>query len=347
MKKIFVLIGLMSLIFGIVFTGCTEQISPEQIAKKMEEKYNSIEDMSGKMVMTIDVQGKSETMYYNYKYKKPNKYVYENDEILMISDGKTMYVYNKKQNQYTKTDVFPQDDVDYYGSVIKTKIVKDMLNIYDIELLGSEKVSDKDCYILKLTSKNKTGVAAPKNMKIWVDKEYWQPLKIEMSEDEFKIVVEYRDVKFNTGISDDEFKFTPPKDAKSLKDTATIEEYKMPKEMTIEEAQKEIEFKILVPKYTAGYGFKSAIVNNQTTDKIVILQYLKDSKPLMIVELKKENKTEIPNAEKVKIAGIEGEYIESIGSKMLAFNKDGIRVMIMGQIDKDELIKIAESMIEN
>jgi outer membrane lipoprotein-sorting protein len=336
MKKIFALVGLITLTFGIFFAGCTEQMSADEIAKKMEEKYDSINDMSCKMVMTMNVQGNFETISYDYKYKKPNKYYMESDDSIIVSDGNTMYVYDKKQNTYMKIDAPPKQKGDYGA------LIKNMFDLYDIEYVGDEKVSDRDCYVLKLNPKNKTGsiVVSGGALKMWVDKEYWQPLKIEMNGDGFSSTIEYQNVKYNVGLSDDVFKFTPPKDAKLI-------ENGIPKEMTIEDAQKEVPFKILVPKYTAGYEFKSAIPNEQNGVESVILQYVNtdENDAIVIIESNSKNSNSIPNAEKVKIGNIDGEYAKSMGGSMLSFKKDGIVVVIIGNLEKEELIKIGESMI--
>ena len=335
MKKIFALIGLITLTFGIFFAGCTEQMSADEIAKTMEEKYDSINDMSCKMVMTMNVQGNSKTVSYDYKYKKPNKYYMDCDNSTIVSDGKTMYVYDKKQNTYMKIDAPPQQNGDYGA------LIKDMFDLYDIEYAGNEKVSDIECCVLKLTPKNKTGsmVVNAGALKMWVDKEYWQPLKIEMNGDGFSSTIEYQNVKYNTGLSDDVFKFTPPKDAKLI-------ENGMPKEMTIEDAQKEVPFKILYPEYTAGYKFKSAIPNKQNGVEYIILQYVNtENDAIVVIESNSKNSNSIPNAEKVKIGNIEGEYAKSISGGMLSFKKDDIVVVIMGNLEKEELIKMAESII--
>ena len=335
MKKIFVLMGLITLTFGIFFAGCTEQMSADQIAKKMEEKYNSITDMSCKMVMTTNIQDNSKSIIYAYKYKKPNKVYMENNDTIMVSDGKTIYVYDKKQNTYMKIDAPPQQNWDYGA------LIKNMFDLYDIKYVGDEKVSNRDCYVLELTPKNKTGNMAVNMgaLKMWVDKEYWQPLKIEMNGKGFSSIIEYQDVRYNIGIGDDAFKFAPPKDAKLI-------ENNMPKEMTIEDAQKEVSFNTLVPKYTAGYEFKSATPNKYGGEESVILQYAKDENHVIVImESNSGNNNNMPNAEKVKIGDIEGEYIKSIGGSVLSFKKDGVVVAIVGNLEKEELIKIAESMI--
>ncbi|HID43354.1 MAG TPA: DUF4367 domain-containing protein, partial [Archaeoglobaceae archaeon] len=52
----------------------------------------------------------------------------------------------------------------------------------------------------------------------------------------------------------------------------------------------------------------------------------------------------MPNATKVKIKDREAEIVEIFGVRMLRFS-DGIQVVISGKLSKEELIRIAESMI--
>lgn len=59
------LIVVVAIIVGVMFAGCVEDMSPEQIAKEMQEKQDSIEDIA----MTISYS---------------NSYIFEDDEIIEI-----------------------------------------------------------------------------------------------------------------------------------------------------------------------------------------------------------------------------------------------------------------------
>ncbi|ABR55720.1 conserved hypothetical protein [Methanococcus aeolicus Nankai-3] len=331
LNKSICIIGVVALIFGICFAGCIgeQQMSADQISQKMQEKYDSINDMSCNMVMTVDVNGKPEKIEYTYKYKKPNKSFIENDEFLMASDGKTFYMYDKNKNEYMTMDA-PKQQNNNYGEMIKS-----ILEMYNPEYVGEEKISNGDCYILKLTTKNKTGTIASStgNMKIWVDKEYWQPIKIEFNGG----TIEYQNVKYNTGLDDSIFTITPPKGAKLMNNN-------IPKKMTIEEAQKQVSFTILIPKYTGDYEFNNAMVAGNGNNQIISITYTKGINGFVIME-DNSKPIDLPNSEKVMIGDIEAQYIKNMGANMLTFNKDGVNIVISGTLDKEELIKIAKSMI--
>lgn len=127
------------------------------------------------------IKGKKEVAEYDYVFKKPNKMRMYNKEtgILVVSNGEKMWIYDEKKNEVVVMDVgkYKQVNPDY------GQLVKDMLKRYDVKLLGSEKVAGRDCYVVQLIPKNNKEVEA----KMWVDKEFWCPLKIEYSLGDFGI----------------------------------------------------------------------------------------------------------------------------------------------------------------
>jgi hypothetical protein len=213
-----------------------------------------------------------------------------------------------------------------------------MLKNFNVSYLGEEHYNGRKCYVLELIPKENP----EEKMKIYVDEEYWQPLKIEMD----GITIEYKNVKFNVDIPDERFKFTPPEGAKLMSSG------KMAMSKDIDEVQKDVSFKILVPKYTAGLKLQNAMATKQKINgedvETVILSYgdngelaiaeSKDNEPLMIPE-NDSNAITLKNEVKALIS-------DSGDMEMLIFQYNGIKVMIMGKLDKDELIKIANSMIE-
>ncbi|XRP97707.1 LolA family protein [Methanocaldococcus sp. 16A] len=321
------------LVLGIIFAGCTQQMNADEIAKKMQEKYESINTMEGNLVMTLNVNGKVKTIEYSYAFKKPNKYYMENDDVLIVSDGKTMYIYDKKSNKYMKTEIKGEENPynPDYG-----KFIKEMLKEYDVKYLGEENYDNKKCYVLELIPKKDSTI----KMKIYVDENYWQPLKIESKD----MVIEYKNVKFNVDIPDSKFSFTPPKGAE------LIGSGKVATSTNINEIQKDVSFKILIPKYTANLKLQKANSAKQNMNgeefEMVSLVY-GETGELMIMEMKDMgNQTNIGNNKITLNNGVNATIYESYGYTSLTFSYNGVRVGIMSKLNKDEVIKIANSMIE-
>ncbi|WP_202320265.1 DUF4367 domain-containing protein [Archaeoglobus neptunius] len=309
--------------------GCTQTgvMSAEDIAKKLEEKYENIQDFKGTMVISAEGKAGKFEMTYEYVFKKPNKARMYSKEmgLLTITNGSKTWIYDMKNNEVTVLDTGIQQAEPDYG-----KYIKNMLDRYNVEFLGISKVSGRDCYKLRLTPKN--GTATP--TVLYVDKEHWYPLRIEMEFMGIKSVIEYRDVEFNTGVNDSLFEFTPPKGAR----IKTGEDFGISYFDTVGEAQKHVNFTILVPSYTASFELKKVSVIGNST---VTLMY--GDGGLVLTETTRKMPIS-GNYEEIDINGNKGYYTEIAGSGLLVFEKDGLTITISGTITKEELTKVAESL---
>ena len=222
-----------------------------------------------------------------------------------------------------------------------------MMDESDFSLAGVEKVDGRTTYVIDMSPKDESDLGMFGDMKVWIDEETWMPLKMEMKDANGNPMysAEYRNFQINTGISDEEFQFEIPEDAK----VQTMEEMMLPQEMTLEEAQEEATFDILVPSYLPeGYEFDNAMVI-QGFIETVSLTYHNGDERLGISELVFEDEPQtspiMNNAEVVSINGVEGKLVSIYGdSKMLQWEIGNIQLTLSGSLDKEELIQIAESM---
>ncbi len=141
---------LVLLALGIFLMGCT-QMSAEDIAKKVEERYNAIKDMKGTVLVITDFNGKKKVEEIRFVMKKPDKYWSDSANYTTVSDGKTMWIYDKNKNEVIKISLPKEKSKFDYGIIIK-----DLLKDNEIKLLGSDKVSGRDCYVIEVIPKNKT-----------------------------------------------------------------------------------------------------------------------------------------------------------------------------------------------
>ena len=320
------------LLVATLIAGCA-QMSAEDIAKKMEEKYKAIKDMKGEMVTTVYVQGKKIVRVTKFAMKKPDKFWSDSENYTIVSNGTVMWIYDKKKNIVTETKLPKTNRPKFdYG-----ELIKDLMSKNNVKLLGSEKVYGRDCYVIEATPKNRTFYV---KQKLWIDKEYWYPLKIESDCGLFKTTIEYKDMKFNTGIPDSFFNFKPPEGVKVVEKKVML-----PKKLTMEEAQKRVNFTIITPRYTAGYKFEYAYVFKYDGNEEVILHYSKDGQKLTVVESRGYHHTYLPNATKVNINGTTVEISNMFGINIARFCKGNISITISAKLPKDELISIVESMI--
>lgn len=201
-------------------SGCTEKdLSAEDIATRMLEKQESIQDYSYTMHTTYYVGEKAVESEFKTIYKKPHmikNFIQEpgkEEETLVLSDEEFRWTYAPDTNTVMKTKLpkTPEPTESDYLNLIRIT-----LNDTNVSLLGLEEIDSREIYLLKAVPKETEENAAQYDMKIWIDKETWMPLKYDLYDSRGNLTVrtEIYDLKVNTGIPDSEFKFKIPKGAK-------------------------------------------------------------------------------------------------------------------------------------
>ena len=347
-RLLFMLLLISSAIFS---AGCVdEDLSAKQIAENMQQKQDGIEDYSYTMYMTMEFGDQNMVTQADMMYKKPNKFKAVQKQpaemagSVSVSDGETMWMYNPQQNTVMimeMPDMPEQNENDYL------QIIEMMLNESDFSLAGVENFDGRTTYVIEMSPKDESDLGMFGDMKVWVDKETWMPLKMDMKDADGNLMysAEYRNFQINTGISDDEFQFEVPEGI----EVQTMEEMMLPQTMTLEEAQEETTFDILVPSYLPdGYEFDNVMVI-QGFVETVSLTYRNGDERFGLSETVFEDEPQaspiMNNAEVIIINGVEGKLVSIYGdSKMLQWEIGNIQLTLSGSLDKEELIQIAESM---
>ena len=264
MNKMIVIISIFAIISTVLFAGCVE-MSAEQIASEMQKKMENIKDYKGTIYTKMSFEGFSRESESDFKYSMPDKSwskttTGDGEGDISVFNGTTMWLYNSTKNEVTIMDI-PKRETDKPDQVDYVKIVKNMLEQNDVQMSGSEKIDGRETFILEMMPKNKTQEAFMFKQKLWVDKETWMPLRMETYDKDGKLIMsmEYRNVEFNTGIPDSEFEFKIPDGAKVV-----TREMTLPKEVTLDEARKSVNFSVAVPTYLPeGY----------ILDKVTVFKY--------------------------------------------------------------------------
>jgi len=360
-KKMLFLLTLV--ILALFASGCTEkELSAEEIAARMLEKQGSIEDYSYTMHMTSYIGEKVVESEFKTMYKKPHmlkNFLQEpgkEEETLVLSDGEFRWTYALGTNTVMKTKLpeTPELTGDDYLSLIGIT-----LNDTDVSLLGTEEIEGREAYLLEMTPKG-TGEEAPAySMKVWIDKETWMELGYEMYDSSGTLTskVEIRDLKVNTGIPDSEFEFKIPEGA-TVK-TMDTEEIELPEELSLEEAKGRVGFEILIPAYLPeGCTFSHAMAYNTSETapegqayEAVILTYVKGKESISITEAVYEDQAPesaiMDSAEDISVNGKDGKYLVFGDMKILRWKIGNVNLSLTASLEKDELLKIAESIQEN
>ncbi len=356
------LLALFLIGLSIFISGCVDdELTAEQIAEKLQEKQANIEDYSATVHMTASADGQVQEIEYEVVQKMPDKsrsVVVEPDEqagIVTVCNGENVWVYDPA-NDAVITDSPESTDtsaVDYTGipAIDYTSFISGMLNESHVSIGGLERIDDRDAYIISMVQKDNSSKGGPViDGKMWIDKETWMPVKIEMARDDgYQVIVEYQNFKVNTGISDEEFEFEIPEGAN------VFDLRRRPVKMTFEEAQDISEFEMLVPSYIPeGYEPDNVQFSNDSLvtgrKESFTLIYSSEEHNIAISEYfyeegKDSSSLPMKEGEKVFVNGAEANLYAMDGdNKWLEWKTEYVTIHIRGPLDTEEIIKIAESM---
>ncbi|MCX9012043.1 MAG: DUF4367 domain-containing protein [Candidatus Methanoperedens sp.] len=341
-------LSIIALLSIVLLAGCVD-MSAEQIAEEMQKKYESIKDFRGTIVTTVTIEGRTESAEANFMYRMQDNKLRqeftkgESSGSIMVSNGTVMWLYNSTANEVAVMDVSRNDNTNNPSQSDYGKLVRDMLKRNDIRMSGSEKIGNRDTFILEIEPRNITNMTIAFKQKLWVDKEMWMPLRIETYDKDGKLMMtmEYRNVEFNTGIPDSEFEFKIPEGARVV-----TREMILPKEMTLDEARKSVNFTVIVPEYLPeGYLLDKTTVFKFGETQSLSISYKKgDEMTISIFETNQSKTVPKGKFETVKIKGIEARYIDTGYGRSLSWAWKGTDISIHGDISREELIEVAESV---
>lgn len=371
---------------ALFISGCQEhELSVEDIAEKMQEKDAEIEDYSYTMSINSSAEGETWEGEIEVICKNPGMMKThskniggEGNEILTVSDGEFSWSYMPETNTVSKIrlpEYREQTKSDYISGI------EYFLNQSEVSLLGEEELAGRPAYLLEVIPKvekekatekpAEDGEISPGPTKIWIDKELWMPLRYETYDSNGDLVqkIEILDLKINTGIPDSEFKFEVPEGAEiTTVESAPIMltgDQESSGEVPVGKIKEYAGFELLLPEYLPeGYAFSHSMSRNNEEAasnghvyETVILTYInkEEEKVMVLTEKVYEGKlTEsiiIEGTENITINGKEGSYFEEPGdpkkeTKRLSWKIGDIELSLTAPLEKEELLKIAESISE-
>ena len=197
-------------IFFVLFVVCNAYSQDAQeIIKKVQSNYNGINDAKASFSHTVKYSsGKSQTESGTILIQKENKYRIETKGQTLITDGVTSWSYSSKKKQVI-IDNYKNDGNTFSPNKYLFSYPENFYS--DVE--GSEEVSGLDCYLLKLSPRNKGNI---KSAKIWVDKNEFLIRKIYINSSESSDTYLLKKISLDSGISSSKFTFSPPSDVEVI-----------------------------------------------------------------------------------------------------------------------------------
>jgi outer membrane lipoprotein carrier protein len=174
-----------------------------RLLKNLQSSFDSLKDFSADFVQLNNGRVNIEGKFY---FKKENKLRLELKNLIIVSDGKTNWNYNKRQKKVIISNYDENDP-----SVLSLKRI-----IFDYPLKCQvTEGPDSSGNVLILKPNSNSGINAYL-IKIWVNKNN-NVKKVTIIQSSGNVLeVKFSNYKIDTGILDSKFSFTPPQGTKII-----------------------------------------------------------------------------------------------------------------------------------
>lgn len=342
----------------LMVTGCTEQpeLSANKVMNNTVENFECANDYSYSMVLTSPEYEEVNNITTNAFYESSGKgklIIEKPSEGLMyvvVNDGNTIWTYNSEHNVATRnpesvSNIFQENPLTYYT------LMEQIIENNEPELKGTETINGNKTYILEFVFESSIPEFPVDSAKFWINSEDWGPVKYELyKEGELVIGATFKNFRFDTGISNEEFEYQPPENARIVEQQRTA-----PQTVTLDDAKNSVNYELKIPSYVPDEFEFDHVQYVQDTSSVVIYYENDAMKSLLaVVQMSYEStqKPKVIGQENTTIGTTKGYYFESANSKHLKWSENNIEYTIMlneplerdNGIDKEEMIKIAESL---
>ncbi len=205
MKKILTIFALLTLTTVPSLAGTP---TASEIIKNVQENYNRTNDATIRFTQTVvyPVSKISKTITGTLFLKKGNKYRIDTDDKVIVTDGKTSWVY-LPGSQQVLIDNFRDDK----NTITPDRFLLNVPSDYFAVLLSTKKSDSGDVYTLRLTPKSDNSFIRSIRIVIKGDWTVSSAEVADMNDTRYTYTVD--SLATNTGLPDSEFKFVPPKGA--------------------------------------------------------------------------------------------------------------------------------------
>ena len=178
------------------------------IIKNVQENYNQTNDATIEFTQTVvyPLSQMAKTIKGTLYIKKVHKYRIDTDDKVIVTNGKTSWIYMPSSHQVI-IDKFRDDK----NTITPDKFLLNVPSDYYTVLISTQGSGKEATYTLRLTPKSDNSFI--RSIKIVVNGD-WTVRSAEVSDmNDTKYTYTVNNLKMNTGLSDSEFDFVPPKGA--------------------------------------------------------------------------------------------------------------------------------------
>jgi len=218
---------------------------------------------------------------------------------------------------------------------------------YEVAYLGTERVADRTAHGFQMTAV--TDAAVGLNRTLWLDAEYYYPLRSEQTvafdDRTYEISTHLEDVTFDAGLSPDAFDWTPP--ANATVDTVGFDTERFESEAALAAAAP---VSAPSPDVPEEYAFESGRVTGGNVTQVAVEYADADGETVTVSKVVTDHNESgagpgFDAGENVTVAGQDARYLVTGQSALVTWGCGDVQYSVMATgLDREGLLAVAESV---
>ncbi|SDJ85704.1 DUF4367 domain-containing protein [Natronorubrum texcoconense] len=314
------------------------------------EAESNVETVQGIQTTTMDDGTETVTTTQEVWERGPDQYradIVEADEPepidVIVSDGSTVWMYDADDNEAVRMEFeFDLEDQE----ALNDGFVEAFTTGTNASVEGTDIVADRDVYVLELTGDGDD--ALYESATLWIDQETDYPVKQEITPavgESVTTTVAFDEVAFDEDIDDEVFAFEPPADA----EIRNLEELTPQQYTDVDAADADVPFDLPRPDVPAEYTLESVLAGENMVGWSATLQYADEAGSFLTVGVADEAQDPVfePDSDPVEIGDVDATIREATETRtIIEWEDDGLSYTVSGELTADELIDVAESIVD-
>lgn len=344
--------------------GANEAPTPAEaeITEKMLAAYGELQDYQMAMRLTLhpDTIADEETMVLESEisFKKPGKY---REEIkagalsgqITVTNGRSMWVYTPQINEVMLLEDVSQGEIITEMGDLRNEMLTTVVRETELAAARSVKsrvnLDSRPAYQLEITPREEDWLYGDGPAQVWIDAGDFLPRRVVSFDLDHRPVMEvdFRALKVNTGIADDRFDFVAPPGVHvvNVNDLALEEpggNYSYREFSDLAAATQAAGFDACTPGYLpSGFARDNIALESDT---VLTFSYSSGEQFVALSESREEIPLSYDYEKKTKLAAGEADTYRDGDVTVFAWQKNGIYLVLVGNIPDGELTRIANSL---
>jgi len=342
-----------------ILIGCStmKSFSPDNVISNVLAADNEV-TYYGEMELSFQLKEETET-FEAKEWRQNNKsrveMVAEEEQIIALSDGESITVYNEEENSAIQLNSKELQNLHMNPKEQLEFLLDEIRDTHELEKVGNEKILNRDTF--HLIAKKKDGEKTLYgDQELWIDTENWVVLKAIMKTSAFEMKMKYTAIDFNPKLDETTFVLDLPEDVEieQLDDGELLED-----EITLNDIETKLGKDVLYVPENREYEINAITYIDIDSDyKNVDIDYKRDGlafATLSIVDTKEESSLEEQlvmfgdDAEEVTVRNQQGIFIDVGQLRALSWEEGNYSYSIditNSNVTLDDILSFAENMEE-